>query len=143
MGDYEFLDHTADEKFVVTADSLEDGFSTSVTAFFEILLGPAVFVDNKVTKEISLTAKKLRSLLYDFLNELVFYFDSEDLLLQIVNDIAIIENDDGTWTINASLSGDFQYDYALRTEIKNMTYSDMELTQDVSGVWKLVVVVDI
>lgn len=143
MGSYEFLPHTADEKFVVTANSLEDGFSTSVEAFFEILLGDAVFVENKITKEFSLSAKKLRSLLYDFLNELVFYFDSEDLLLQIVNELVIDENKDGTWTLNASLSGDYQYDYALRTEIKNMTYSEMELKESNSGVWELTVVVDI
>jgi len=143
MGSYEFLPHTADEKFVVTANSLEDGFSTSVEAFFEILLGDAVRVDNKITKEFSLSAKKLRSLLYDFLNELVFYFDSEDLLLQIVNDLAISENGDGTWSLVASLSGDYHYDYPLRTEIKNMTYSEMEIKESDSGIWTLTVVVDI
>lgn len=143
MGSYEFMEHTADEKFVVTANSLEDGFQTSVQAFFEILLGPSIRVKNTTTKEISLTTKNLRSLLYDFLNELVFYFDSEDLLLQIVNDIAIIKNDNETFTINASLSGDFQYDYPLRTEIKNTTYSEMEIKETKEGKWLLTVVVDI
>lgn len=143
MGSIEFLPHTADEKFVVTADSLEDAFSTSVSAFFEILLGNSVYVDNKITKEITLKAKKLRSLLYDFLNELVFYFDSEDLLLQIVNELVIDREDDGSWSLNASLSGDYQYDYPLRTEIKNMTYSEMAISESEEGIWSLTVVVDI
>lgn len=143
MGDYEFLPHTADEKFVVTANSLEDGFSTSVSAFFEVLLGNSIRVDNKVTKEITLKAKKLRSLLYDFLNELVFYFDSEDLLLQIVNELVIKKDNKGHYSLNASLSGDFQYDYPLRTEIKNVTYSEMDISESEEGVWSLTVVVDI
>ncbi|MBN1175646.1 archease [Candidatus Woesearchaeota archaeon] len=143
MGSIEFLPHTADEKFVVTADSLEDAFSTAVSAFFEILLGNSVYVENKITKEINLKAKKLRSLLYDFLNELVFYFDSEDLLLQIVNNLVIDRENDGSWSLSASLSGDYQYDYSLRTEIKNMTYSEMAISESEEGVWSLTVVVDI
>jgi SHS2 domain-containing protein len=143
MGSYEFLPHTADEKFVVTANSLDDGFSTSVEAFFEILLGKSDFVHNKVTKKIILKAKKISSLLYDFLNELVFYFDSEDLLLQIVNNLVIEKDDENHFILTASLSGDYQYDYSLRTEIKNMTYNEMEILESENGVWSLTVVVDI
>ena len=57
MGSYEFLPHTADEKFVVTANSLEDGFSTSVEAFFEILLGDAVFV-SKIGEDLLLNNRR-------------------------------------------------------------------------------------
>lgn len=140
MGNYEFLPHTADEKFRVTAATLDDAFITAVKAFYEILLGEK-HVPNVESREVHVKAKKLTTLLYDFLNELVYYFDGEDLLLPNVESLAI-DGEQGNYSLTATLTGDQQYEYDLRTEIKNMTYSEMEVKQ-VDGVWELIVVVDI
>jgi SHS2 domain-containing protein len=142
MGDYEFLEHTADEKFRVTATSLEDAFATSVQAFYEILLGEQK-VKPAVKKDIVISGNKLTTLLYDFLNELVFLFDDEDVLLPIVEALAIDTNPDGTYSLTASLLGDKHYEYDLRTEIKNMTYSEMQVRELETGNWECIVVVDI
>ncbi len=143
MGSFEFLEHTADEKFRVTASSLEDAFATSVQAFYEILLGKT-HVNSQESRDISLSAKKLTTLLYDFLNELVFFFDAEDLLLPTVESLAIDKNEEtGEYSLVATLIGDKQYDYDLRTEIKNVTYSEMSIEKNTDGNWELVVVVDI
>ena len=150
MGTYKFLPHTADEKFEVIAPNLSDAFATSVLAFYEIILGPNHVVGEKVTKEISLEAKKLTSLLYDFLNELVFYFDDENLLLQHVKKL-IVEPKGDLWILNATLAGESRVKHDLVTEIKNMTYSEMEIKQHTAdcnpgsgddGV-RMIVVVDI
>jgi SHS2 domain-containing protein len=140
MGNYTFLDHTADEKFRVEATDLNDAFATALQAFYEILLGK-VEVKRKHARVLALEAKKLTSLLYDFLNELVFYFDDEGLLLQHVETLSIIKTETG-YALSATVTGDVQYDYELITEIKNVTYSDMEIRQTEQGV-ELVVVVDI
>ena len=121
MGTYEFLEHTADEKFKVTAPSMSDGFATCVRAFYEILLGKEYSVKNNTTKEIILKAKKIESLLYDFMNELVFHMDDADLLLPNVVSLHIEKKDDGYHYLEAELSGDKRFDYELLTEIKNMT----------------------
>lgn len=141
MGSYEFLEHTADEKFRVTATSLEDAFVTSVQAFYEILLGTQ-HVKKQESRDVSISANKLTTLLYDFLNELVFYFDGEDVLLPHVEALSVDKKGD-EYVLNATLLGDKQYDYDLRTEIKNMTYSEMEVTEQENGRWEFVVVVDI
>lgn len=147
MGTYTFLPHTADEKFRVEAKDLNDAFATAVTAFYEIMLGKTL-VQKKETKEITIRAKRLTSLLYDFLNELVFLFDDEGLLLQFVDELDIKKIGE-EYVLTAKLSGDKQYDYDLITEIKNMTYSDMEIIQDTaknkqdSDKIELTVVVDI
>lgn len=141
MGTYEFLPHTADEKFRVVADSLEDGFSTCVAAFHEILLGKDE-VKDVITKTFTINATKLRSLLYDFLNEFVFLFDDEDLLLPHVKSLKIIEKD-SEYILEVTVSGDKRQNYELITEIKNMTYSDMKITELPSREWELIVVVDI
>lgn len=138
MGSYTFLPHTADEKFVVTADTLEDGFATCVLAFYEIMMGKQVVKKNK-SVSLSITAKHKRSLLYDFLNELVYYLDAEGLLLQHVESLSISQDDDG-FTLQATLTGDYLNKYDLGTAIKNMTYSDMVIEENPV---KIVVVVDI
>ncbi|MEA3399306.1 MAG: archease [Patescibacteria group bacterium] len=143
MGTYEFLPHTADEKFLVKASSLSDAFSTSVSAFYEILLGKNYEIKSSARKEIVLKAKKIESLLYDFLNELVFFFDDADLLLPNVEKLEIIQCEDESFSLEAILSGDKKYDYDLVTEIKNMTYNEMDIKQELDGSVKMTVVVDI
>ena len=142
MGTYEFLPHTADEKFVVKADSLSDGFATSVLAFYEILLGKGYEVKSNTRKEIALKANKIESLLYDFMNELVFLFDDADLLLPNVEKLEIWKCDQGFFHIDAVLSGDKKYDYDLVTEIKNMTYNEMEIKEENDSV-EITAVLDI
>ncbi len=147
MGTYEYLPHTADEKFHIVGRNMDDAFATSVEAFYGIMLGD-IRVEKKITKEIKIKAKKLMSLLYDFLNELVFLFDDEGLILQQVLELHIQKNEED-YSLEAKLVGDKQYDYELITEIKNMTYSDMEIIQHSangeqgSGKVELTVVVDI
>ena len=143
MGTFEFMEHTADEKFKVKASSLSDAFATAVRAFYEILLGKDYEVQQTTTREILLKAKKKESLLYDFLNELVFYMDEADLLLPKVLSLDIKQNDDGSYSLEAELAGDKRYDYELITEIKNMTYSEMNITTLDDGSVEMTVVVDI
>jgi SHS2 domain-containing protein len=143
MGTYQFLEHTADEKFVVTAKTLDDGFTTAVRAFYEILLGKNIFVKPSTTKTITLTTKKIESLLYDFLNELVFIMDESDLLLPNVKSLHIQQNENEEFELKAELTGDIRYNYSLLTEIKNMTYSEMNIKQKLEGDWELTIVVDI
>lgn len=126
MGTYIFVPHTADEKFIVTAETLEDAFATCVSAFYEVII-PKQTVEKDVTKKIVLQAKRLRSLLYDFLNELVFYYDDQDLILQHVESLSITSLDEG-YRLEAMLVGDKHYKYDVQMEIKNMTYSDMTIT---------------
>ena len=140
MGNYEFLEHTADEKFRVTASSLEDAFSTAVKAFYEIMIGDQ-HVKNVESKDITISAKELTTLLYDFLNELVFHFDDGDIILPNVEALAI-DKTNGKYELVATLTGDKHYDYDIRTEIKNMTYSEMEVNVEEGNV-ELIVVVDI
>lgn len=140
MGTYKFVEHTADEKFIARGDSLTDVFSTCVDAFCEVLV-PKQEVKNNFTKTITIQAKRLRSLLYDFLNELVFYYDDEDLILRNVKEMRIKETPEG-WELFCIVQGDKHYSYDVEMEIKNMTYSDMEIWRDDDYV-EITVVVDI
>lgn len=142
MGYFEFKEHMADEKFVVKADDLNDAFATSVSAFYTILLGDQELDSFAHTREIKIEGMRLRSLLYDFLNELIFYYDAEDLLLPQIHHLVISKGGGGKYCLEAILAGDHHYNYSLETEIKNMTYSEMDITESENGV-EMTVVVDI
>lgn len=143
MGSYEFKEHTADEKFVVTADDYNDAFTTALDAFYTVLLGDQKLNAHSHTRNIHLTASRIESLLYDFLNELIYYFDAEDLLLTQVRHMNISRGGEGKYHLEAVLAGTTHYDYALETEIKNMTYSEMEIKRLENGSVEMTVVVDI
>lgn len=143
MGFFEFKEHMADEKFVVKADDLNDAFATAVHAFYTVLLGDQHLSSFKHTREIKMEATRLRSLLYDFLNELIFYYDAQDLLLARVRHLVISRGGEGKYCLEAILEGDYHYEYSLHTEIKNMTYSEMDISVDDQGAVEMTVVVDI
>jgi len=130
MGSYKFLEHTADEKIAIEANSYEEAFTLAVTAMHEILLGKEQLlqVKSKYEKTISLENKKLTTLLYDFINEFILLFDEEDLLLPIVKSITI-KKQENIYKLNAKVFGDKRKNYELQTQIKNMTYSDMKIEE--------------
>ncbi|MFP4119244.1 MAG: archease [Candidatus Woesearchaeota archaeon] len=143
MGSYEFMEHTADEKFLIRADDYNDAFATAVQAFYSVMLGDQTLAVHSHTRNIHLKASRIESLLYDFLNELIYYFDAEDLLLPQVRHMNISNGGEGGYHLEAVLAGTTHYEYALETEIKNMTYSEMEIKRLDDGTVEMTVVVDI
>jgi SHS2 domain-containing protein len=140
MGTFTFHEHTADEKFSVEAETLEDAFATAALACKTIMVGE---VQPPATSQhqVSLSANKLQTLLYDFLNELVILLDAQHTLCVEATDLSIIL-DAEFYTLEASLAMVSADSVPFRTVIKNMTYSEMEILQE-EGKVRLTVVVDI
>lgn len=122
---YEFLEHTADAKFRAYGTDLEEKFSNSALAMFNIVTDTSK-VKALVEKTIEVKANRLRTLLYEFLEEFVVLMDSEGWLLSEIKEIKI---DPEKLRINCVALGDVG-NYELETQIKSITYSDMELTEE-------------
>ncbi len=73
---YRFIDHTADIAFEVNAENLEKLFEESAKAFYEAFCDVNK-IKNNIEKEIILTSDSVDTLLYNWLNELLFLFDVE------------------------------------------------------------------
>lgn len=120
---YEYLEHTADAKFRAYGNDLNEKFSNSALAFFNIITDT-----NKVRpatkKEFTVKAKRLRSLLYEFLEEFIVIIDTEGFLLSKIAKVVV---DEKNLTANIIMYGDIG-DYEILTQIKSITYNDMELT---------------
>ena len=81
MGRYRFLDAVAiaDCALEVEGEDLDDLFATAARALAEVMVDPAT-VATTVERTVTLTAPSLDLLLYDWLGELIFLKDHEELI---------------------------------------------------------------
>lgn len=139
MKPYEFLEHTADVKFRAYGASLREAFANAARALFAsmVQIGEVSAVEERV---VEVESNRLRSLLYDFLEEMVLLQDAEGFLL---HDVREIELDERRLRVRAVLVGDiYRGQYELATQIKAITYSDMRIERRGQG-WMIQVVPDI
>ena len=135
---FEFLEHTADIKFRAFGKTLEEVFENSASALKEILVGDEK-VKKNIKKNISVKGKDYESLLYNFLEEFLILFDSENFLL---SDVKSIKIDEKNLTAEAEVSGDDAKDYQIDEHIKAITYNEMYIKKTKKG-WEAQVVVDV
>ena len=85
---FEYLSHTADAKFRAFGKDIDEAFVNSALAMFNIL---GDTTDVKITKKIKieLKEKNYESLLYSFLEELLFLLETENLFLSNINNLKI------------------------------------------------------
>ena len=79
--DFEILDHTADVGIIAYGTDLKQAFANAAKGLFSLITGLGD-VDEALHRDIELTAADEESLLVDWLNELVYYFDAEGILFK-------------------------------------------------------------
>lgn len=136
--EFEYLEHTADVKFKAYGKTLEEAFCNALRASMNVIVDIQK-VKGKQHKEVSIESRNLESLLYDFIEELLFLFDTEGFIACDTKDIKITE--DEKFHIKAVLSGDPIGDHELHGDVKAVTYNDMEIKKDEG--YELTVVLDI
>ena len=115
---YRYLDHTADIKFQAFGKSLEEAFSNSAYAMIKIICKEKVM--ERITKRIRIKGIDKKSLLYRFLDEILFLLNAKNFLLSKVKNMKIRDNE-----LTADLYGDDLSNYNLGLDIKSVTYNDM------------------
>lgn len=126
---YEYLKHTADVKFKAYGKNLEETFSNSALAMFNVITETDK-VKEILTKSFSVKGKDLKALLYNFLEELLFLIDADFFLLSKVKSLTI--NKIGKeYSLSCLVVGDtISKDYSTDGDIKAITYHEMEIKQD-------------
>ncbi|HHE36605.1 MAG TPA: archease [Candidatus Woesearchaeota archaeon] len=137
---YEYLDHTADLKIRAYGGTLEEAFINTVIGAFDFLTDTSK-VERTIKKKISITANRINSLLYDFLEELLFLLDTEGFILAEIKDMRIIEGE-GTFSLSCTALGDKYKRYEVKGNIKSVTYSEMSIKK-YQGEYVIEVVLDI
>jgi len=137
MKTFKFLEHTADIKFRAFGKSIEEAFSNSALAMFNSMYKEKIKEEKEI--EISVEGHDLISLLYNFLEELIFYLDSENFFLSIIKEIKI---DKEKFKLSAKLGGDNAENYKIGLDVKAITYSDMQVLEK-DKKWLTQVVLDV
>src|SRR5271165_4292981 len=78
---HETFEHTADMGLRVRADDLNALFVEAAQALFEAIAGDSSVIVAKRQVDITLAGQERDYLLFDWLKELLYFFDSELLLL--------------------------------------------------------------
>ncbi|MFH1209434.1 MAG: archease [archaeon] len=126
---YKFLEHTADAKFQAFGKTIEEKFSNAALAMFSIMVDTAK-VKAKIEKKVSIEGRDEKSLLYNFLEELLFLLDTEHFLLNKVKLIKIFK-DKNKNRLDAIFTGDNEIKkYQLLGEVKAVTYNDMDINPE-------------
>ena len=134
---FKFLEHTADIKFQAFGDTIEEVFENSALAMFNTMHDGKI--KSKKSFKIKVKGKDFESLLYNFLEELLFLFDSKCFFLAKVEKIEI---DGKKFKLEAKVFGDDAKNYEIHLDIKAITYNEM-FVQKVKNKWVAQVVLDV
>ena len=97
-------------------------------------------VKKKISKKIEIYGKDEGSLLYNFLDEIIYLFDAEHFLTSDIKNLKI--NQKNVFILNAELIGDKSKKYKILEHIKSVTYSEMAVKKE-KGRFTTQVVLDI
>ncbi len=131
---FEFLEHMADIKFAARGATPAGVFESAARAVSSYIASGAR-VKEKLEAHIEVQGKDYESLLYAFLDELLYLLDAEGFL------VARAEVEIENMTARATLSGDAAKDYEIQ-HVKAATYAEMYLKETMKG-WEAQVVLDV
>ncbi len=138
---YKYLEHTADVLFQAEADSLGRLFEQCALAVEEAQVELSK-VEQKVKKEISGENEKVEFLLFDFLDELLFYKDTEQIIFSKFK--VTVKEKDGKYLMKCLAYGENfnPKKHIQKVDAKAITMHMFEVKKTVKG-WKAQVLVDI
>ncbi|MCI0453559.1 MAG: archease [Candidatus Dadabacteria bacterium] len=133
---YKILEHTADVRMIVQADSLDELFSDAVYGMMKII-EPKIGNNKKaIERMISLEAMDATALLIDFLNEVLL---STHLNREIYNEVIFKSLSERS--LEAKLYGVIAL--SLGEDIKAVTYHEADVKKKEDGTWETMLVFDI
>ncbi|NVM52966.1 MAG: archease [Candidatus Helarchaeota archaeon] len=133
MAGFRFLEHTSDVYIEARGNSLEEAFVQASYALFETMTD-LKSIEPKEKRQIKLEAEDLNSLLFEWINEFLYFFDTK-LLIFSKFEIQIERRDDKYIIIGKCWGEEYNPEkHPPRTEIKAPTYSLMEIIQEPSEV---------
>jgi SHS2 domain-containing protein len=141
---YEFVDAltVADIAFRAWGRDLAETFVSAADAVMNAMVENPEAIRSHDTREVSLEHEALDMLLFNFLQELIYYKDAEQLLLRIQQ--LHIAGDRQPYTLQATVVGEpIDPDrHHMRVDVKAVTLHHFSLTQSERG-WEATVIVDI
>lgn len=125
MAGYCLMDHTADMGIVAIGDDLSAAFENAAQGMFAWMVDLNA-VEEREERTVEATGRDIEALLVDFLNELLFLFDTRRLLFKRIQVLEMVSTGTraGPYRLTAMAFGE-RVDpqrHQLRGSIKSATY---------------------
>ncbi len=139
MKPYEYLEHTADMGLQVTGDTLSRLFANAAQGLFETI-AVVDTVDETESVHIHLTAESVEELFVAWLDELIFLHETEELFFKRANLRRCSKTELAADVYGESANFD---KHEVYTEIKSVTYHQLQVVQKADGSWFAQVIFDL
>jgi protein archease len=141
---YKYLEEigTADIAFEATGRDLPQLFTAAADATMNVMIENIDAINPRETRRIELKNDEIDMLLFDFLQDLIYFKDAERLLLRV--DEAKIDDKAGAYSLTATIAGE-PLDAARhqqRADVKAVTLHDFRVERTDGG-WKATAILDI
>ncbi len=135
-------DNTADVAFEAWAEDLDILFRDSGNAVINVMIENPVAILPRETHIIEILHEQIDLLLFNFLDQLIFFKDSAQLLLIVQN--ARVSQRDLEWHLSAIVSGETidPSRHHLIVDVKAVTLHNF-LIEKIDNAWRAHVVLDI
>ncbi|MGX8694145.1 MAG: archease [Methanobrevibacter sp.] len=126
MKKFEYFDVTADIGFRAYGESLDEAFENAGLAIFNIISDTSN-ISPKIARSFEITSEDEVSLLYDYLEELLFYHEVDFMLFSEFS--VDISKNDGVYNLKATIKGEaIDWDkHERKSEIKAITLHMMDV----------------
>ncbi|MDD2643759.1 MAG: archease [Methanobacteriaceae archaeon] len=141
---YEFFDVTADVGFWAFGRTINEAYQNASLAMFEVMTDTKK-VNQIINKKITIQSEDKVSLLYDYLEELLFLEETEFLFFSKF-DLMIkksFKDDEISYELNGTIWGEhIDWDkHERRSEVKAVTFHLMDVIED--DLFKVRVILDL
>lgn len=133
-----YIEHPSDVGFETYGDTLEELFANAAIATYSFMTDVDA-IEEEVEQEVGIKSEDLYSLMFDWLDEMIFMFESESLIMKKFD----IDVDPSNFSILGKCRGG-KFDPAKHESgiiIKAVTYNMMEIKKN--EVWHARVVLDV
>jgi len=123
---YRLIEHTADIGLIAYGNNLAEAFGNAAYGMFSIIAGLRA-VREVEFRQVKLEAKDMEALLFDWLNSLLYFFDTDTLLLKRFDISELTENH-----LQATCYGERynQSRHRLKIGVKSATYHMLKIDRE-------------
>jgi SHS2 domain-containing protein len=141
---FDLFEHTADLGLRVSAPTLEELLADAARGLLAMLVANPSSIEPVLGKRIEITATDPPYLLFDWLSELLYVFETDKLLLSEFNVRVETNHQDVPLKLIANCRGETMdaSRHEMDHEVKAITYHGLTVEQTTTG-WHAQVIVDI
>ena len=139
MKPYAYLEHTADMGMVVSGKDLTELLMHAAQGLFETIAVVGT-VDETVSVEIHLTAESVEELFVGWLDELIFRHETAEVFFKRAEIRQCCETEMSAIVYGEPVNFD---KHEVYTEIKSVTYHQLQVVQKGDGSWFAQVIFDL